>query len=179
MRAILNSRTLTAVVAALGMALIMGFHVVAQTDPPTKHHVAAASSLEGSSCQQPYRFVKNLHNWYKPPHLGATSFEGPKGLARVLPSGHIGGFLGIQFDHFNSEGLEATPSKPLLITGAEVTFGWWFLPAGGGKICSVRITFHGLPTFVSHKARSGGARFAFHHVHSDRIEKLEITAARW
>ena len=44
MRAILRSRMLTAVVAALGMAMLIGFPAVAQTDPPMKKQAVATQS---------------------------------------------------------------------------------------------------------------------------------------
>lgn len=67
MRAILGSRMLTAGLAAFAAVvltvMIMGFHVVAKTDPPAKVPVASASSSHkqtkpgkpGSSCAHPLK----------------------------------------------------------------------------------------------------------------------------
>ena len=166
MRAILNSRTLTAVAAALGMALIMGFHVVAQTDPPTKHQAAAISSLAGSSCQHPYRLVKNLHNWYNPAHHVTSA-----GFDSLFEAHHIGVDAGMEFR--KSLGTPAIPAK---LANVKFGVGWWFIPQRG-RVCRIRITFQGLPTFVSHRPNGGTHTFNFPRL-TERIKMLEVTAAR-
>jgi hypothetical protein len=143
------------------------------------HHLAAAtSSLEGSSCSHPYRYVTDLRKFYNPAriHEPYWNYEGP---GRRILSEHINGSLGIGFDHFNSEGLESTPTHPLPITSAEFTAQWWVMPPRQGKTCVVRITFHGLRPYVSHKRLiNSGVRIVFHHFRTQWALKLEITSAR-
>jgi hypothetical protein len=132
--------------------------------------VASASSLEGSSCSHPYRLVKNLHAWYNPAHLGGANgrTEGPHS---EIQSNNIGVNLDIQF----GRSLEA-PGEPSKLIEVEFVVGWWFIPQHG-RVCKIRITFHGLPTYVNRKPNGGN-----HYFHlpqrSDRPERLEITAAR-
>jgi len=176
MRAILGSRMLTAGLAATAMALLMGFHVVAATDPPARQQVASASSLEGYSCQHPYRVVKDLSKFYNPAQLGKVHRDNPVGPYLNVRANHISASMDIGYVRYEAEGPEPTPVSQLPITSVEFTINWWVNPISAGKICEVKITFHGLPTFIAH--HSGGHDFTFHHIHTDRPLRLEITAAR-
>jgi hypothetical protein len=139
---------------------------------------AQAGSLEGSSCQNPYRYVRDLRAWYHPPQLGATTTNQVGPYANVR-SHNIRGSLTIGYDAFSESGLLVSPAHPLPITGVELDVQWWLAEAGHGKLCETKITFDGLPTFVAHTHGSiGGKRFSFHHVHTDRPLALEITSAR-
>jgi hypothetical protein len=143
-----------------------------------EHRTATTSSLEGSSCSHPYRYVKDLRKFYNPAriHEPYWNYVGPGARIR---SKHLGGSFGIGFGHFNKEGLVSTPAHPLPITDAEFSAQWWVMPPQQGKTCTVRITFHGLRPYVSHKRTSyGGARIAFHHFRTQWAVRLEVTSAR-
>jgi hypothetical protein len=139
-------------------------------------HLASASSLEGYSCQHPYRVVKDLRRYYRPTQLAKVHSGNPVGPYLNVRVNHVSASLGISYLRSSGEGLESTATHPSPITSVELNVQWWVNPITAGKICTVKMTFHGLRTFVSHSR--GGHRFTFHHVHTDRPLRLEITAAR-
>jgi hypothetical protein len=146
----------------------------AASGPPT----ATASSLEGSSCSHPYRYVRDLRRWYHPPGLGATTTD-QEGPGAPIHFRNIRGDISLGYDAFNEEGLIASPSHPLPITAAEFDVQWWLAKVGEGKFCKAVITFHGLPTFIAHtRGRYGAKQFTFHHFHTDRPLKIEVTSAK-
>jgi hypothetical protein len=144
-------------------------------------HLATTSSLEGSSCSHPYHYVKDLRKWYSPPSVGATT----PNYTSTIPRTHVGPerttsnnvvvLLQLGFNAFNTE--VASQAHPLPVTGVEFNVQWFTGPARAGRICKVRIAFHGLPLYVSHKSH-GGHDFVFHHFHTDRPLRLEVTSAR-
>ncbi len=137
--------------------------------------VVAASSLGGYSCQHPYRVVRDLRRYYSPAQLAKVHSGNPVGPYLNVRANHISASLGISYVRYSSSGVEPPAGTEPPITSVELNVQWWINPITAGKICTVKMTFHGLRTFVSHSR--GGHRFTFHHIHTDRPLKLEITAA--
>jgi hypothetical protein len=163
MHAILKSRMLVAVVAAFVMSMLMGFRVEAMTDPPMKPKVATTSSLEGSSCQHPYRIVRDLRHWRAQTHLGGADGRTESRDVEVR-------FHNINLDYV----IQFDRSLTGEIIKVEFLASWF---TNGGRICKAHITFHGLPTYTNRSPHDGDHYFHF-PVRSDKVETLEVTAAR-
>lgn len=86
MRAILGSRMLTAGLAAFLMAMLMGFHVVAQTDSPVKGAVATAASAPKSQfeCEQIYGKGVSWHRCFR--ERPGTSCAHPLEVQKTFPN---------------------------------------------------------------------------------------------
>ena len=136
----------------------------------------AAGGLEGSSCSHPYRYVRDLRRWYRLPATITDNNE--KGPYTQFHVHNVRGEFNMDFGNFNEEGIRATLEHPLPINYVEFDAQWW-LATGDGRLCQTRITFHGLPPFITHSRGSIGRKsFTFRHVHSQWPLKLEVTSAR-
>lgn len=160
---------ITAGVCLIALAVTSGGSASARPE------LSTTSSLEGSSCSHPYRLVKDLRGFYHPIRHNNTSGKDPAEPGLIVSGNHIGTSMEITFVHYLPD--ESVPISQIPITGVEFTINWWPITVRSSKICTVKITFHGLRTFISH--RTGGHDFVFHHIYTDRPLRLEITAARW
>jgi hypothetical protein len=158
--------------ASLLAGLIGGGSTAASTLGYGSEHPAAASSVGGSSCQSRYRYVKDLRGFYHPPRHNNTNGNND-GPGLIVRTKHIGASMSISYGRY--EPGASVPISQLPITSVVFSINWWNMSPGTARICTVKITFHGLRTFVSHRA-PGVHTFVFHHIFTDRPLKLEITA---